>query len=222
MEIPRPPEIGPPFFTRFAADVLKYIETIKPISGIGTKVIDSPGGRVVNADPGAGGGGSSVVDHPFTVLQRPSPTTEGVFQYGVIYESSLYNSLRPNDKISITGLLSEDRESGWFDLSPGGYIWLGVIFNSSGVVTSAGIDNSDDDDFDITAEAWAGENGYCEDDAGDPPTHQASRKLIAYTVSGDTAPILTQSMFRDQLLRNVCIDGRPARYPFDHEGGYPL
>jgi len=29
-------------------------------------------------------------------------------------------------------------------------------------------------------------------------------------------------MLHDQMLRNVCIDGRPARYPFDHEGGYPL
>jgi len=182
------------------------------------------GGVSIYGTQGRGGGSVEVEDHPFKVFLRSKPGAPGVTQAGVYYFSSLYKSLRPNDKQAITGLLSEDRASGWFDLIGNDAIWLGIVFDSSGNVISASIDSwGQSDDFDITQSAWSGNNGYCEDDGNNPPVHQTSRKLIAYTIADDDGnPVLHQVMFRDQVLRNVCIDGRPARYPFDHEGGYPL
>lgn len=175
--------------------------------------------------PGEGGGDGGTADHPFRLVTRPKPGSETtVVQGGIVYESSLYLSLRPNDKQAITGLLNADRTSGWFDLIGTDAIWLGIVFNSSGAVTSATIDSwGQSDDFEVDEDAWSGNDSYCEDDGDDPPVHQTSRKLIAYTVAGGGGlPVVTQVMFHDQVLRNVCIDGRPARYPFDHEGGYPL
>ncbi len=164
-------------------------------------------------------------DHPFRLVTRTTDggTTEG----GVIFESSLFKSLRPNDKQAITGLLNEDRSTGWFNLTTDDAIWLGIVFDGSGNVTSATIDSKGGGEtFDLTAEAWSGDDGYCEDDGNeDEPKHQTSRKLIAYTTASagtPSTPVVHQVMRCDQILRNVCIDGKPARYPFDHEGGYPL
>lgn len=177
------------------------------------------GGVSIYGTQGRQGGGGGETSHPFKVLQRNNGTEEDPnWQWKVVLESSLYKSLRPNDKQTISGLDT------WFDAIANDAIWLGIVFNSSGNVISASIDSwGQSDDFDLTQSAWSGENGYCEDDGEDPPAHQASRKLIAYSVAGeDGEPVLTQVMFRDQVLRDCNIDGRPARYPFDHEGGYPL
>jgi hypothetical protein len=175
-----------------------------------------PGGTTLYSAPGQGGGGSAT--HPFKVLMRPKGESEGEYEAKVVLESTLYKSLRPNDKQAITGLDT------WFPLIGNDAIWLGVIFDENGEITFAQIDSwGSGDAFAVTQDAWSGENGYCEDDGGDPPAHQASRKLIAYSIAGDSGePVLTQVMFHDQVLRDVNIDGRPARYPFDHEGGYPL
>jgi len=202
------------------SDICQYAEDLAPTAGTGIFVgKGTRGGRPISLASGAGGGVAGTF--PFQVVQRENE--DGDTEYGVVYESSLYKSLRPNDKKSIDGLLNANRTSGWFSLSPGGYIWLGILFDTDGTITDALIDNSDENDFDLTKNAWSGENGYCEDDGDeDNPTHQASRKLIAYVVSGTSGPILTQVMFRDDVLRDCAIDGRAARYPFDHEGGYPF
>jgi hypothetical protein len=162
--------------------------------------------------------------HPFQVFLRAKPSNAAITQAGVYYHSSLFQSLRPNDKYPITGLLSEDKSTGWFDLIANDAIWLGVTFDSSGEPDWAGIDSwGGDKEFKIDKEAWSNEKAYCEDDGGTPPIHQTSRKLIAYTTANDEGkPVLHQVMFRHQVLRDCNIDGRPARYPFDHEGGYPL
>jgi len=162
---------------------------------------------------------STAGSHPFQVLVRNNGTAlSPVWQAMVISSSYLYQSFRPNHKYTITNLNT------WFTLTSSDAIWIGIVFNSSGVPTSAAIDSyGQSDSFDLTAEAWAGSNGYCEDNGSDPRFHQTSRKLIAYTeADGSGNPVLTQVMFHDQLLRNVCVDSRPARYPFDHDGGYPL
>ncbi len=188
-------------------------ENLSTGGGISKKGFGS--GVTIYGTQGRGGETS----HPFQVLQRNKGTAGTPnWQWKVALESSLYKSLRPNDKKAITGLDT------WFAAIANDAIWLGITFDGSGNVTWAGIDSwGQSDDFDITKNAWSGENGYCEDDGADPPKHQTSRKLIAYSVAGDSGePVLTQVMFHDQLLRNVCIDGKPARYPFNHEGGYPL
>lgn len=176
-------------------------------------------------------GAPAASDHPFRVLQRDvsTPPAAPSYEYGVVLKSSLFKSLRPNDKQAITGLLNDAQTSGWFTLQPGGYIWLGVVFDNAGVITSVTIDHSDANAFVLTANAWAvGVDSYCADNGVttgvDAYKHQTSRKLIAYIVAGGAGepPVVNQVMLHDQMLRNVCIDGRPARYPFDHEGGYPL
>jgi hypothetical protein len=176
------------------------------------------GGVTIFGEPSRGGGGSSSGDHPFKFSVREKEGSPGEFEGMVTLESSLYKSLRPNDKQSITGLDS------WFDVIPNDAIWLGIVFDSGGEIVSASIDSwGQSDSFSVSASAWSGSNGYCEDDGGDPPSHQASRKLIAYTLADIGGfPVVHQVMFRDQVLRDCNIDGRPARYPFDHEGGYPL
>lgn len=222
VEPPEAPKIGPPAWIEWAKKTKAAILANRPISGAGTTVSDAVGGRAINATPGSGGS-SSAASHPFQVLERNSGTTESpVWEYGVIFESSLYKSKRPNDKQAITGLLSEDQSTGWFTLSPGGYIWLGVTFDGTGEVTAAVIDNSDENEYDLTAEAWSGNNGYCESDGGSPPVHQTTRKLIAYTVSGESAPILTQTMTSNQVLLDGNENSRHWRYLEDWDGGYPL
>lgn len=223
MRVPHDPARGGDVHA-WARQVNACLRSLIPQAGPDILPDRTTGGTRYRIKARAGGGAAETITHPFQVFQRPKPDVEGVFQYGVRYESSLYKSLKPNDKQAITGLLDEDMGTGWFDLSPGGYIWLGIIFDEFGEIEDALIDNSETEAFDITQHAWSGENGYCEDDEDEEnPVHQTSRKLIAYTISGESgAPVLYQVMFRDQVLRNVNIDGRPARYPFDHEGGYPL
>jgi len=165
------------------------------------------------------GEGGSTEEHPFKVLQRNNGTAESPnWQWKVILESSLYKSERPNDKQTITGLDT------WFEAIGNDAIWLGIVFDAAGLVTSASIDSwGQGDDFDITKDAWSGENGYCEDDGGDPPVHQTTRKLIAYSVAGDNGqPILTQKLKSDLLIYDGNKDGRPAKLVEEYSGGYPL
>jgi hypothetical protein len=192
--------------------------------------VDSGGPVVWDSVEGVGGGSPPPASyHPFKVLVKNTGTdTSPNWVAGVYYKSSLFKSLRPNDKMTITGLLNEAQTSGWFALNSNDAIWLGITFDNNGTPNWAGIDSwGQGDSFEIDEEAWSGDDSYCEDNGEttgpNAYKHQTSRKLIAYTVAGDDGnPVLHQVMFHDQLLRNVCIDGRPARYPFDHEGGYPL
>lgn len=168
---------------------------------------------------GGPGGAAAAADHPFKVLVRNNGTAETPdWEAKVTLESWLYKSLRPNDKQTVTLVDT------WFPLLGNDAIWLGIVFDSLGAITYVGIDSwGQNKVFEIDELAWSGNDGYCEDDGGTPPVHQTSRKLIAYSVADDDGnPVLTQVMFRDQVLRDVNIDGRPARYPFDHEGGYPV
>ncbi len=154
--------------------------------------------------------------HPFQLLQ--SRNDNGTYSYAVVLESHLFDNLKPNSKISITGLNSP------FPLSSGGYVWLGITFDRNSNVTGAFIDNSDLNQFDLSANPWSNNNAYVEDDQdSEEPRHQTSRKLIAYIIADPNGnPIVKQVMNSDQVLRNICINGKPARYPFDHEGGYPF
>jgi hypothetical protein len=161
-------------------------------------------------------------DHPFKVLQKEEGGEgQKTYKYGVVYESSLYKSLKPDDKQTIEGLLSEDHTTGWATVTAPGHIWLGVTFDNDGNVTWAGIDNSDTDDFDLTQNAWSGQDGYVEDNGETSGTnarkHQTSRKLIAKIVAGKNEgdpPKVEQLMFSHQILQWVAISGRAATYPY--------
>jgi hypothetical protein len=167
--------------------------------------------------PQVGGAGPKIPLHPFQVVQI---NNDGNYSYFVNLESNLFSSLSPTSKVAITGLNSP------FTLTSGGYIWLGITFNRSGGVTGAFIDNSDTDTFNLSAAPWSDNNAYVEDDGEPEPEgarHQSSRKLIAYIIAGANGePVVKQVMRNDQVLRSVCINGKPAQYPFAHEGGYPF
>jgi hypothetical protein len=222
--------IKPPGKLRSFAGLRSWLNALLDFV-VATRVVESeeidpsehPNGTTlhIKGQPAAPAAGASVAatSHPFQVLTRQKEG--GGYEAKVVLESSLYKSLRPNDKETITGLDT------WFELIGNDAIWLGIVFDSDGSVTSASIDSwGQSDSFDLTQSAWSGEDGYCEDDEAEDiedAKHQTSRKLIAYSVAGDEGePILTQAMFHDQVLRDCNIDGRPARYPFDHAGGYPV
>jgi hypothetical protein len=174
------------------------------------------------------GGAAAAASQPFQILTQSKPGSEtGEMQWGVVYTSRLYDSPKPDDKISITGLLPETVESdseGWLDLMGNDAIWLTVCVDSAGETTSVTINSwKNGDDFDVTADAWSGNNGFCEDDGGDPAVFQTVRKLIGYSIADAAGtPVVTQSITHDQLLRPVCVAGRPAQLLFDHSGGYPF
>lgn len=201
----------------WARAVNAALRRLRLTSGPGIRITESANSTAISADSKSPP--ATQTGHPFQVLTRKE---DSGYQAKVVLESSLFQSLRPNHKYPINGLDT------WFPLIANDAIWLGITFDGSGNVTWAGIDSwGQGDDFDITQDAWSGENGYCEDDGSSGeeliPPHQTSRKLIAYSVAGDSGePVLTQVMFHDQVLRDCLIDGRAARYPFDHEGGYPL
>jgi hypothetical protein len=143
-----------------------------------------------------------------------------------VFAGRLYRELQPDLVVSITGLTTDTAAPAWRDLIPTDCIWLTVVFDTSGAVTSATINSyGESDDFDYTAAAWAGEDGYCEDDADpDYPRHQTSRIPLAYFFpDGDGAPVLSdvegnptkrQNVTTDLRLMPVVIDSRPAIYPF--------
>jgi hypothetical protein len=215
--------------------ILQEIRRNKPLPGRGITVRQEGNGTRIDlaATPGRRGGAGATA-FPFEVVTRVKPdtdTTPPTLQWGVRYESSLFKSFRPNDKTEITGLLNHPNPSeateGWKDIDANDVIWLGVIFSSTGIIEGAYIDSlGGGDEFDITADAWSGENGFCEDDGtgedenGQAAPHQTTRKIIAYTKTVEDALVVVQSIRSHQIIRPTCVAGRPAQLLFDHSGGY--
>lgn len=187
--------------------ILDYVDDNFPISGIDIFVSKGPGGRAINlvSRPGSA---SFAQNYPFKLsVRQPSP---GTYEGMISLDSWLLKSLKPNDKIVITGL------GVWFPLIANDVIWLGVLFDRDGEVTSASIDSyGQGDTFVVSANAWADNHAYVEDDGEDRPKHQASRMLVAYTQPGDAGqPVISQCCFNHLLLRAICVDNRPAQFPF--------
>lgn len=179
---------------------------------------------------GGGGGGAAATSFPFLILSQSAPgATSGAMQWGVIYDSGLFKSFRPNDKQAITGLLSsstpDPTDAGWIDMIASDAIWLTVVFDGDGIITSATINSwGNGDEFDVEAAAWSGSNGYIEDDgAEEEPKFQTCRKLIGYSYPDeDGNPVIVQGLRQHQVLIDICEGGKSAKYPIDHGGGYAL
>jgi hypothetical protein len=103
-------------------------------------------------------------------------------------------------------------------------IWLTLVFSEDGAITSATINSwGNGDEFDVTQPAWSGNKGYLEHDGNDPAVFHSCRKLIGYSYpDADGKPVIVQGIKQNQVLIDICEDGRSAKYPFDHGGGYPL
>lgn len=215
----RPPRIEPAIGGRMLNWAREAQQTFRDISAALNEI------AIPRPKPPSSTAAQEVSTHPFKLVTRVKPGVPTVTQGGVVFGSCLYQSLRPNHKYTITGLLNADQTSGWFDLIGNDAVWLGIVFNSARNPTSASIDSWGQGDlYTLTSLAWSGTNSYCEDDGSTTnPRHQTSRVLIATSLAGaDGKPIVTQRLFHDQTLRDVSIDTRSARYPFSHQGGYPL
>jgi hypothetical protein len=194
----------------------------RPLSGPGCNIYRGRNGSLI--DPITQPGGSdapAIPPHPFQVLTRVDE--DGDTFAGVVYFSKLLKSLAPDDAQTITGLLLENplpTDAGWFAVADGDLIWLEITLAAGLVVSAAEIEHGGDTDL-LTADAWDSEAYVEEDDpAGDPPPPPKqikARKIIARVVDDGGVLKIEQEMDRHQLLRNISINGKPARYPFPHE-----
>jgi hypothetical protein len=155
---------------------------------------------------------------PFQVLRRITPGTN-IINFGVINTlSRVFNGLTPNSKIDVAGLLNLNRTQGWFTMPVQSKIYLELTFAPNTSVTGCEIKFGTG--FDMGATPWT--SGSIVEENTDGQQTKA-RKLIAFTESGEGGkPQLFQVMSSQQVLQNVCINGKAARYPYAHEGGYPF
>ena len=205
------------------------VRRVRVLPGVGVKLTETLNGTVVSVKPQRS---SSAGDgFPFQIITQLKPgSTTGALQWGIAKSSYLFRSLKPNDKQTLTGLLSSTtpapNDSGWKDMIAADAIWIGIVFDDATpqAITSATIDSwGTGKDFDVTAAAWSGDNGYLEDDGNDPPKFQTCRKLIgySYTDAGNNR-VIVQGIRQNQVLFDICEGGREAKYPMDHSGGYHL
>ena len=112
---------GPKWLKQAFSDVDAKIEANKPISGIGTQVFDSAGGRPINS-VGRGVGASAGGYFPFQVIAAGQ-------NLGISPASSLFKNLK-GETIPITGLLADETnmsDPGWFACPAiGKKIWLQI------------------------------------------------------------------------------------------------
>lgn len=222
-EAPRDFQAGRPLREELTAArlnaTLAAIRRNKPLPGRGISVTETGAGTRIDLAPLSTRRAFSSVS-PFTVLLRPvSPSDKSSpMEAGVVYRSRLFRSIVPDTLQIITGLLTEDDpeeiDDGWFSISDGDFVWLEVEFDEDGEPTGASIEHGEAA-FDPSALPWES-NSILEDDGETPPLQTIARKLLAYYNDG----ALTQCVDRDQVLLDCIINGRAARYPFDHSGGY--
>jgi len=111
---------GPKWLKQAFADVDAKIEANKPISGIGTQVFESAGGRPINAVGSRATASSGAF--PFQVVSAGE-------NLGIVPFSSLFKNLN-GETTTITGLLTDPTnmsDPGWFACpSIGKKIWLQI------------------------------------------------------------------------------------------------
>ena len=135
----RPPPVrwGPRPYQDRDRQLLDYIESIRPVQGIGTKVYDVPKGRAIDANPGGASGGGST-SHPFQLIDASDRDSGGSItsvniriRYGTLAGVAPSGmSLGDEPPYILSGLGSD------------GYIWLGLTRDAgTGAITSRFIDS---------------------------------------------------------------------------------
>lgn len=195
---------GPKWLRESVSGINAAIVKNRPVAGVGTKVYDSPGGRVIDSDSSTGGGASSSNDS-FAILTRNNGTSESPeWQAGVVYNSSLFRSVSYTDQQAITGLLSADQSSGWFPTIDGDVIWLEIGFGTWPAVNSAAINNTGSSDV------FPGEIV----DDGEPIPTQTKACLVIGTISISGGEIsVNQIVQTNQRMVNVATSTVAALYP---------
>jgi hypothetical protein len=170
--------------------------------------------------------------YPFQAVLKNTGTAESPAWKVHVLHGKLYHSLRPNHfhdsivKLCPPNPSESQIASNQIDVNSSDAIYLEIEFQTA---SPFGIEKAEiktlgsGGSFSPSANAWTTDS-FVEDDGATAPTPKRLkyvRKIIAYTIAGDGGePVLYQSVRSDQLIKDACINGRPARYPVAHEGGY--
>jgi hypothetical protein len=160
-----------------------------------------------------------VNNHPFKVKQLSTYSTTGVWlntKLGVYSGSSLYDSMTPNSGLGITGLITGTgvNATGWTAYTGGDFVaYLKISFNTSGDITSSQIIiDALNSTFDTSKSAWEAKS-FLEKTTGNTPTQNIARVLLAEISGSAQNPSIEQRVRADLVMRDVAVDGYPARYP---------
>lgn len=201
-----------------APRIEEMIREASVLPGVGYLVNKTANGTTLSISKPAPG--SPVAAGPFQILTQT--TAGGALQWGVAYGSRLYASLKPGDKVSITGLLSASPAStdpGWVNVqtSAADFLWLEIGLSSSLSLTSASIKSiGSSGTFSPSLNAWS-TGAYAEQDGSG---NQTLRVLIGWSTVVSGSPVITQGLSSHLLLQNVIIDGVSSRFPFPWDGSY--
>ena len=138
MTRPSPVRWGPRPYQDRDRQLLDYIESIRPVQGIGTRVYDVPKGRAIDANPGSASGGSSA-SHPFQLIDASDRDSGGSITsvnirvvYGTV-AGAAPSGMSPGDEpiFVLSGLGNGP-----------GYVWLGITRDTStSAITSRFLDS---------------------------------------------------------------------------------
>lgn len=201
-----------------APRIEEMIREASVLPGVGYLVNKTSNGTTLSISKPAAG--SPPVAGPFQI--QTQTTTGGALQWGVSYQSRLYASLKPGDKVSITGLLSESptaTDAGWSTILTSGpdFLWLEVAMNSYLNVLSASIKSKGAAGiFNPALYSWQ-TGSYAEVDGSG---NQKIRVLIGWSTIASGIPVITQGLYSHLLLENTLIDATPTRFPFPWDGSY--
>ena len=134
-------------------------------------------------------GGDDIPPHPWQVTLR---TENGVTQYKVDFNSTLYSGLGSFNNLAVTGL------DFWATASVGYLYLFGVVEN--GICTDASIQGPAEIPSDRVDFVGVEQNSFS--------------ALIAYLYDDGSGGITVQQRaFHDFTIINACINGRPSIYP---------
>lgn len=169
------PAKGPVWFRHFAKSVEKRIEEIKPVSGIGAKVVDTGSGRMINVQPA--GVSSPASTHPFKLVDASENMPKIRVMFGTV------NGIQPS------GMSPGDDPPYFVTPSGAGYVWLGITFEDDSGITSRWIDYGASVPGNPNPDDWEGSGNFY-------------RQIGSYSVTDDGIS-LGQALSGSQEV-NIC------------------
>lgn len=186
---------GPKWLRESVSGINAAIVKNRPVAGVGTKVYDSPGGRVIDSDSSTGSALASSAIHPFKTYLRTDPENPEQYQAKVFLGSNLYNGLGNWSNTAITGLDS------WFNVSENDYIYLTGAYVDSVLET-------------VDVDSGSSLPGRIVITTGDNPTQTSWTTRIARILVIDDAWTVEQNLFQHLTLLEECVASVSVEYPF--------
>ena len=138
-------------------------------------------------------GGGTLPPHPWQVVLRVNENK--TVDYKIESSSSLYTSFKTWSSISVAGI------GNWQSVSEGFLLLKGTV--NTGVVQSAEIEGP-----------TSGLGNRMTFSGGTPNEQTDFRALIAYIYQVEENWFVRQYAFHNFTMTHLCVDGRPAIYPF--------